>query len=127
MTRAETLTVLAERVDAATGPDRGIDLAIYRTHFDEPDRFGTTASGKVQSLVPAYTASLDAAMSLVPEGCWAEGSLASPAALEIHAPMTYDPLGQAQAATPALALTAACLRALASSPVKQSLSNEGEG
>ena len=56
-----------------------------------------------------------AAMMLVPEGHWAEGSLGTHndtrAALEIHGPCTFDPVGKAWAATPALALTAAALRA----------------
>ncbi len=63
-----------------------------------------------------YTASIDGALTLVPEGCWAEGAFGAgrgTSAIEIHAPMTFDPLGAAVAATPALALTAASLRALA--------------
>lgn len=63
--------------------------------------------------VPRYTASLDAAMTLVPEGLWAEGSLSSPGQLEVHGPCTYDPLGKGWAATPALALCTAALRARA--------------
>jgi hypothetical protein len=63
-----------------------------------------------------YLASIDAAMTLVPEGCWAEGSLSSPASLEVHSLTVFAPLGRATAATPALALTAAALRARAQTP-----------
>ena len=57
----------------------------------------------------------EAALMLVPKGCWAEGALGSHvdrrASLEIHAPCTYDPLGLATAAIPSLALCAAALKA----------------
>lgn len=66
---------------------------------------------------PNPLASVDAAMSLVPKGHWAEGALGSAndtwASIEIHAPTTYDPVGTSTAASPALAVTAAALRALA--------------
>jgi hypothetical protein len=70
-------------------------------------------AGDLVYQVPFYAGSLDAAMTLAPDGCWAEGSLSSPSALEIHAPMTFDPLGKGWGATPALALCAASLRARA--------------
>jgi hypothetical protein len=64
--------------------------------------------------VPAFTASLDAAMQLVPEGCFPLLDCRGP-----HCRMRdrngFDVEGaHALAATEALALTAACLRALAS-------------
>lgn len=126
MTRDELLA-LAQKVAMATGPDRELDGAIARSrgwtfekmkgdarpYFRKP---GATAY-YMRSDAPTFTASIDAALTLVPAGCWAEGALGrhdcTRSALEIHAPMTYDPLGHAEAATPALALTAAALRAQA--------------
>ncbi|WP_286881520.1 hypothetical protein [Sphingomonas sp.] len=145
---------LAERVEAATGPDREIDGSIWWAtrsanvieHLDPSGfvrrcikRDGSAGRALQQffdssnpaclarlAFSNAYTASIDAAMTLVPEGLWAEGSLGSHvdqrASLEIHAPCTYDPIGRATAATPALALTAAALRARAAL-----LSDRGEG
>lgn len=124
------LMELAGRVEAASGPDRRLDAAICRWRdlpvCREPDCLPDVLvrildhvdGGGDDPEVPAYTASLDAAMTLVPEGMWAEGSLGSHvdqrASLEIHAPCTYDPIGRATAASPALALTSAALRARAS-------------
>lgn len=128
-TPAETAEDLAARCEAASGPDRELDALAFRTFgapvpfqfankivalvFDESEQcwFSPIGDMRIRYTPPAYTASIDAALSLVPEGCWAEGSLSSPAALEIHDPMTFDPLGQGWAATPALALTSAALRA----------------
>lgn len=64
MTRAEQLLALAERVERATGADRELDGDIF------------CALGLAQLIegafdayrAPAYTASLDAALTLVPEG-----------------------------------------------------------
>lgn len=141
-TDTRNLAVLAELVEQATGPDSELDGSIWWAtlpadaieHFDSTGfvrdciaRDGSAGKALAQfydSSNPGclarrafelrYTASLDAAMTLVPENCWAEGSLSSPGQLEIHSPGTYDPLGKGWAATPALALCAASLRARAS-------------
>jgi hypothetical protein len=108
MTRAELLA-LAERVEKAQGADRHLDVDIYHA-FGEP--LGTGVA-----LPPAFTASLDAAASLVPEGWgyWIDGS-----APELGITVSVMPIDPADrrdkrgdAATPALALTAAALRARA--------------
>lgn len=118
------LSELAERVEALDGPDREVDCLIgvaigwFITEPNEgwPDRLDyidirgiwkTTAN--FAELVPQFTRSLDAAVTLVPEGwqycitesrgCWVRECDQFPT---IH--------GQA-AATPALSLTAAALRA----------------
>lgn len=133
-----SLIELAERVEKADGPDRGLD-ALIAIALDperqvivdhEPGRFPRKAIyGPVTKLVPMaeangedaadyinaprYTASLDAAMTLVPEGHnWAvEHSTDGDGA------WCYDKnvnnTGPSLAATPALALTAAALRARA--------------
>ena len=105
MSRAELLA-LAERVEAATGADRDIDHAIYAAfNPDKPIPYD-------RRLLPwehLYTASLDAAMSLVPSGeYWECGPLPDMSQYRGRVGMKA-----AYAATPALALTAATLRALA--------------
>lgn len=56
----DALLALADRVEALTGPDREVDAAIW-----------CELNGEMAVLTPNlsyYTASLDAAMTLVPEG-----------------------------------------------------------
>ena len=117
----EGLVELANRVEQASGPDRELDAAVW-LHLPEQeghawkhggDKFAHARQIAGVAFVPRYTASLDAAMTLVPKGLWAEGSLSSPGQLEVHGPCTYDPLGKGWAATPALALCAAALKARA--------------
>lgn len=102
----EGLVELAGRCEQVSGPDRALDCLIG-------DAIGARTRNGVINVSATYTASLDAAMTLVPEGLWAEGSLSSPGQLEVHGPCTYDPLGKGWAATPALALCAAALKARA--------------
>ena len=145
MNRSDLLA-LADRVEAADGPERELDRAVARFvgwHRVEPrftrnkhgawiapgDFLGTYSGGSpiLDSLhgtdmhreVPPFTASLDAAMTLVPEGWdWAAGSAQD--GCGGHAFMRrVGHLGRpidvdVDAAAPALALTAACLRARAS-------------
>lgn len=100
------LLELAERCEASTGPDQALDRDIQRAVA--PD-----------DLMQHYTASLDAAMTLVPEGWWGcieqerptrdcEASL-SPPVSEPWGPRSIN----TSAATPALTLCAAALRARA--------------
>lgn len=139
---------LAERCEAATGPDRELDAAIWcelnGREYPEPpytqmlqhDRYdpskgtfeqGTQSGILLQSYKDnalSYTASLDAAMTLVPEGCfWAGGDHP-----ELGAAMTVTNIQgslpqAAKAATPALALCAAALRARAAE--QSALNREG--
>lgn len=104
-----TLLALAERVEAATGADRGLDSEIHHAVLNG---VGVGSYGAQ----PAYTASLDAAMSLVPSG-WsfmvdsAENRLHAQAKLGRSYPTNAN--AYAEASTPPLALTAASLRAIA--------------
>ena len=97
----DTLAALIERVEQATGPDLELDAAIV-------------ASLKLyiialMSGVPHYTASIDAAVSLVPEGwVWVVGNMGN---AHVYEERTAGKSVTAEAATPALALTAAALRA----------------
>jgi hypothetical protein len=133
MTRAAMLA-LAERAEKATGPDRELDAAIavavcWRWEgWSEGDlaveeaaaRSGMAyvadrvrnSTNSIWRLLPAYTASLDAAMTLVPEG--------EDYAIERVGGghwCSVDANGERQpcvgAATPALTLCAAALRSLA--------------
>jgi hypothetical protein len=124
------LIELAARVEAAEGPDRELDALIYRALAGFPTehwfRYGETHL--TDERVPFVTASLDAAMTLVPEGVgdgitaeWNVERWASNGVYPEHVRATAWVCGarRAYAATPALALVAAALRARAS--------GEGEG
>lgn len=111
------LLALAERCEQATGPDRELDARIEAA-LAEAD-FDALANDGVHVRdwnAPAYTASIDAAMSLVPEGRewrvrWCElpdGTWASIARIGENGCGLNT-----SAATPALALCAAALRARA--------------
>jgi hypothetical protein len=139
----DPLLDLAGRVEQAKGPDLLLDANIHwqvaREDFSADDdyrkksycyaRGGWTLNKADRHHlrlvgVPAYTASLDAAMSLVPEGWrWMTGHREHPHArayVENGEPSFVgvgtrrNPARQwfeVTASTPALALTAACLRA----------------
>ena len=102
----ETLLALAERCEKATGGDRELDEEIGAA-IGKPSHF-TDDEGSRFRITRRYTASLDAAMSLVPEG---------DLHLEIKRGKVWafvgSPIRAATAATPALALCAAALRARA--------------
>lgn len=149
---APEISLLIARAEAATGPDRVLDCDIRLTVLgDRP--YGCLSvghrpvgvaylSGYVATyrdvlaaddvieddVVPRYTASLDAAATLVPEGC---GWIAGWGQTRIDEPMggacisrngrfigpsaNYDVIAGADAPTPALALVVAALRAIAAS------------
>jgi hypothetical protein len=145
MATKQELLALAERVEALTGPDRNIDTEIL-WHVDRgvfSRGYWNAASGLPRPLeamphpnaglgwigaqcsAPIYTASLDAAMTLVPEG-WSVGIGNLPgrnwlvrAHLRDHRPESLTQDGHSHIwreghhSTFALALTAAALRALA--------------
>ena len=125
------LQEIIERLEKATGPDRWLDADIHRTvtpgmadtitDFSKGWCIGGNHVTPVKA--PAYTASLDAALSLVPEG-WLWGvntfpanEVFSPGGAQafVHHPDWGDDveLGyeHAEAKTPALALVIAALKA----------------
>lgn len=127
------LLELAARVEAATGPDFAIDAAIavavvgytlekrgrdqkaWYYHPTERRRSASQYSGFDR--LPRYTDSLDAAMTLVPEGWFFHVSRFSESEMRGNAHV-YGNRGlgddyESDAATPALALTAAALRSRA--------------
>lgn len=116
---AQGLAGLAARCEAATGPDRKLDLFIAKAicFFD-----GSRASYSLnQNLFPKYTASLDAAMTLVPEGWdWGIahfGPRGSEAQMWPRGDRTSDRkvIGSSDT-SPALALCVAALRVRAPHP-----------
>lgn len=113
MTHAELLA-LAERVEAATGPDRALEEEIDLIALD----LGWRAERKeVPFDAPRYTSSIDAAVSLVPDGwAWQVNSHGT----ALCWPNTLDGPKRAvkgfslhDDGTPANALAAAALRARA--------------
>lgn len=121
---------LPDRIERAEGPCRELDAEIAAAVGVKhgPDSgWCNNHNGDywtVDESAPAYTASLDAATTLVPEGCgwfaaWGQTSPSEPmggAIITAHAKfagydVANDPIAEAEAATPALALCAAALRA----------------
>jgi hypothetical protein len=140
MTNPTTLLALAERCEQAAGPDRELDVAIaralgwkplYRDDYSQwwPPAAVADARERKRSILhhptqplPMFTASLDAAVTLVPEGYYwqaANGKRrhSEPQACAdlfvAHGPTRGDMSFTVDAATPALALCAAALRARA--------------
>ncbi len=123
------LLELADRVEKASGPDLELDAEIWMTlHPDWRDYprndFGgwDCQTGKTRAAQP-FTSSLDAAMTLVPEG-WSVKLYIHPgensADLYLlgdysdgNRPLVLGPIEAEACATSALALTAASLRACA--------------
>lgn len=116
---SERLLELAERCEAATGPDRELMCAAFKAVFPEVSSGAWGAIGAWDTRYDRFSAmldvgaSLDAAMTLVPEGmsanlgndvqCWANIWHDIPA---------YDGLPfEGRAATLPLAICAAALRA----------------
>ena len=127
MTDPATLLNLADRCEQAAGPDRELDgaawCAVNGYSFVKWDGAGVVwrkADGGIRhypaSRVPYYTASLDAAVTLVPKGCgyqiisgFDEDGLTH---ASVYVP-AIDNGERGDSATAALALCAAALRARA--------------
>lgn len=109
-TKGADLLALADRVEKLTGPDREVDHEIH-AKVVAPHLYD-------HIMWPAYTASLDAAMTLVPEGIYwmAAYGKRTPqepiGACALYRPGVDAPFIEVEANSVALALTAACLRAL---------------
>jgi hypothetical protein len=130
MTGSEALEQLAERAEKATGRDRALELDIHEALGNcvhrEKERYavqsdtGFTCKACHEDMygaksAPTYTASIDAALQLVPEGQDAIVRRFPDGRGGAHVyPAMRATLPSLKAATPALALTAAALRARAS-------------
>jgi len=112
MTSKDELRALADRVEGLAGPDRAADHWIFMAtaQRDAANYWHPTEGHR-------YTASLDAAMSLVPtDAFWRVGHDGEgPDPSDFRADVLLVPGARhiARSATPALALTAAALRAIA--------------
>ncbi len=114
------LMELAERCEKAEGPDRELDLDIWR--LTEPSAASVEAEGKVPlPWLFNVTASLDAAMQLIPDE-WTAWELRSTAKkTQFSADLSRltecdagEDWAHGRGKTPALAMAAASLRARAS-------------
>jgi hypothetical protein len=122
-----TLTELAARCEAATGPDRELDAEIAAKLCGGSAVSPIDLSGRYWKpgargfcIAPAYTASIDAALTLVPEGwgwhmrCYPELNLSL---CELYADEHAEDegvdyfRGRSKFATPTPAICAAALRA----------------
>lgn len=107
---------LVERIEAADGPSRELDEAIRLLIEHNIVVALDLAGGYVGQSTPSFTASIDAALTLLPEGAqWGTGSrdgtLRSWAWCALNYEQPNERMELAFAATPALALVAAILRA----------------
>jgi hypothetical protein len=114
MSRKDELLALAERVEALTGPDWEVDAQVGRYFAAQ---FLGYVPWEPQTGCAKFTASLDVAMSLVPEG-WRWHSYYwprkdEPRLMSLVTNRPHAGIAHGKAATPALALTAAALRAIA--------------
>lgn len=118
----DKLIELAKECEEAEAGRRDLDFQIRRALAGEPIEFETCwtaqqavrwANGDIsdERKTPVYTASLDAALTLVPPWSWRVGNLASGRAFADLG--TQKSLQCIEGATPALALCAAALRASA--------------
>lgn len=100
---------LIERLEKATGPDRALDLAIGEA-VGAANHSGPASHRPFRDWAKHYTASIDAAMTLVPEACaWQCGCEIdfTPTARVWGHDTHVDEFG----ATPVLALCIAALKA----------------
>lgn len=136
MTNNRELVALAQRVEQATGPDRelwDLDRAIKAALLGrEYISYEDDLAKRQAATPPRYTTSLDAAMTLVPEGSiWEVGHKVNyPAAprepdranyafVNVGLPGKVKSFTGKSVATPALALCAAALRSKATTPTSE--------
>lgn len=106
---------LIERIEAASGPDRALDHEIYEYLGSPVVRMvsATTYGTDLVNWAPFYTASVDAALTLVPEGhFWALNMAGDESGFDAMC-QADGPVTWTRAATPALALCAAALKSRA--------------
>jgi len=112
----DRLNALALACEKASGPDRELSCKIAREIGYDGGVLGSQTSSP-WAWCPDYTASIDAAMTLVPEGLGWRLNVFSKERVAHIFPDNEDYTGPclafSRAASPALALTAAALRALA--------------
>jgi hypothetical protein len=121
----DALLELAERCEAALGPDRIIDALVEWPEVFEPLHVSQDVCGQMSVFwnddkfcrsghVPSITASIDAALTLKPEGHWWSVGYDEHGNRAIIGPRATMKTHIGKAATAALAICAAALRAKAS-------------
>ena len=118
----EKLIALAERVEAASGPDRELDAKIASLFSNDVESddgdFWWGPHDQIPQRVPDFTTSLDAAMMLLPDTEFDMTNLYGVARVHVEMGNRYGGhYGSNECGSLPLAFTAAALRALA----------EGEG
>jgi hypothetical protein len=109
MTAATTFLALAERCEQAAGPDAGLDLAIWKALSEMPGFKHPSPIWRFD-----VTGSLDAAVTLVPEGwTWARFNSGAVECMTLNGPGGSILFERGQGTSTALALCAAALRARA--------------
>jgi hypothetical protein len=141
---ADILLALAERCETATGPDRELDVAIGLTgkfyvaeprypsaepmigYVDEDGVRVEPGNGEQDRLVPCYTASIEAALTLIPSPAEYPGSKTFLIDCATQTSVYSQPVAyvwndkgkhMGKGHTPALALCAAALRARAAQAI----------
>ena len=106
------MTDLTARIESADGPDRELDVAIHESIGNAVDR-GCPADWHSEDETPRYTASIDAALTLVPDDLvWHVSSGDRRGGyVSIESGDDRVPEFKGLASTPALALAAAALKA----------------
>ena len=107
---------LIERIEAAGGPDRQLDMlvenALGLAIFDRDPAVGFGDADYNRRDPKPYTASIDAAVTLVPEG-WEWAYFDKRAIVRIPDTLKHE---MGEAATPALSIICAALRARETTP-----------
>jgi hypothetical protein len=129
----EDVAELIGRLEAASGPDRALDLAVEARNWErKPVRWEeayTDTDGKewpdgmyywmpdrgdksFSADIPRYTGSIDAAMTLLSEGYYYDvRGVPTDEGFQCSAQVDWFPPDRAYGANPAIALTIACLKA----------------
>ena len=112
---SEEIGDLLARLRAATNPDRWLDVEIARAvgaDLGHAAGMHDALLAQPYSPVRRYTASVDAALTLVPEGCdWSVDGFAGSGRGQAYLVTKDDDEIERQGATPALALCIAALEA----------------
>lgn len=108
---------LAERCEAASGANYALEREIAEA-VGHPSAKASGFQMQYEGVrLPSYTASLDAAMTLVPEGCDVTLDVEKGrGGAIVFDDLGVEGIGRSSAATPALALCAASLRARSAQP-----------
>ncbi len=86
------LSKIIERLEKATGPDRALDEAIFEAVHGRKRHISTFEQVDPSETLPPYTSSVDAALTLVPEG-WTRAVDATAPEMGIDVDLYPEPPG----------------------------------